>query len=247
MGEEITNGPVTLRQHMESILDEKDRALEMAGDEREKAASALRNEQYRREDMASREREKAAENLKIELARSIKEGDDRLREHISNQIMQINAALVSADKLEQARIHSVSEKFDLQQSNHETAQLKFEKEVSNRFETVNEFRASLDDLGKQMATRRETESNIANVADAVEKARQERQHQIDDLRGTLDELRSRLDVGAPQIPELQAFVNSNLGRREGVSSSTGMIIGGVGLIATVLTIVIVLANVFTGQ
>lgn len=252
MSNDVEN--VSLRQHMESILDEKDRALAMADGEREKAAAALRGEHQRAEDQAGREREKAAENLRVELARAIKEGDDRLREHIANQIMQINSALVSAEKLElerlsraDATISALSEKLEVVRQAAAIAQTKFEEDVRQRFANVNEFRDALDDLGKQMATRREMETAVANLTDQVAKAREERQHQIDDLRGTLDELRSRLDIGAPQIPELQAFVAANMGRREGVQASTGMVFGAIAGLAALLGIVIVLANVLTGQ
>lgn len=243
---------VELREYVEALLTEKDRAQSLADQERERSAAALRGERQRAEDRASEERERAAENLRVELARAIQEGDDRLREHIANQIMQIQSALTSADKLELERVDRLRAELNalgvlLQALREESAsaQEKFETSVHARFQQVNEFRGSLDDLGKQMATRREMEAAIINVNDKVDKAREERQHQIDDLRTTLDELRSRLDVGAPQIPELQAFVAAAVGRKEGVQMSTGLLFGGLGALGVVITIIIVLANVLT--
>lgn len=186
---------------------------------------ALMEEQRRAITTADSEREKAASALREGLAQQIQSGDAALRDHISNQIAQIKASLAAAER----------------------AMDKFETSVSERFATVNEFRGSLDDLGKQMATRRETESAIANVAEAVEKARQERQHQIDDLRTTLAELRSRLDVGAPQLPEIQQYIASQGGRQQGVSLSSGYFFAGLAALGTIIAIIIVIANALTGQ
>lgn len=222
---------VSLRQHVESILGEKDRALSMAESEREKAAAALRNEQQRREDQAGEEREKAASTLRVELARAIHEGDDRLREHIANQIMQIRDALISAEKLEverlarlDARVDSVAETQEvLRQAARET-QSEFKTDIKDRFANVNEFRNALDDLGKQMATRRELEA----------------------LGTALAELRSRIDVGPEQLQTLQSRADTAAGRQTGVQASTGMLFAAAAFIATVLGIVIVLSNVLTG-
>lgn len=219
---------VTLKEHVDVVLREKDRAIEMATEEREKAAHALR----------------------LEMERAVKEGDERLREHISNQIMQIKAALESAEKLETTRFDAnqtslagVAREQESLRLAQRDAQLKFERSVESRFAQVNEFRGSLDDLSKQMATRRELETAITNALDSVEKARQERQHQIEDVRQTLAELRSRLDVGAPQIPELQRFAATLGGRQEGVKLTTGILFGGLAAFAAVISIVVVVANV----
>jgi hypothetical protein len=45
---------------------------------------------------ATQEREKAAQALAVNMRQSIREGDDRLREHIENQVHQIQAALEAA-------------------------------------------------------------------------------------------------------------------------------------------------------
>lgn len=222
------SGEIELKEHMEVVLREKDRAIEMATEEREKAASALR----------------------LEMERAVREGDERLREHISNQIIQIKAALDSAEKLETTRFdmtqHSLSSVVREQEALRSTqrdAQMKFERSVESRFAQVNEFRGSLDDLSKQMATRRELETGITNLTALVEGSRIERQHQIDDIRLTLAEMRSRLDIGAPQIPELQRFAASVGGRQEGVKLTTGLLYGGLAALATVISIVVVLVNV----
>lgn len=211
-----------IKEFIEAILAEKDRALSMAGDEREKAAAALRNEQQRAIDRAAEEREKAAMNLRIELARSIEEGDARLREHIMNQVSQIQSALEAALR----------------------ASDKFEETVKARFTQVNEFRAALDDLGKQMATRREMETAVTNLADNIEKARTERQRSIEELQAAIQELRSRLDTGT-DLRHLQARLDLDTGRNEGVKASWGNMAALIAAAATTLGIVIVLTNVLT--
>lgn len=213
--------PKQVKQYFEAMLAQRDRALQMADDEREKSAAALRNEQQRALDQAERERTKSADNLKDELARAIAEGDDRLREHIEQQFRQIRAALESAEKLEMERlakagadINALAKRIEAARESAATAQSKFEKSVEKSFENVNEFREALTDLGKQMATRRELES----VAE------------------TLGELRSRLDVGPEQLRSLQSGADRNAGRAAGIDSSVALIITLAGLAIGVIAI-----------
>lgn len=182
---------------------------------------AMFREKDRALQMADHERELAANALRIELARAIEEGDARLREHIENQVAAIEAALIAAQR----------------------ATDKFEVSVHDRFAQVNEFRAALDDLGKQMATRRETEAQMHNLAENIDKARNERQHQIEELRSTLQELRSRLDTGT-DLRNLQARIDQTQGRTEGAKMTWGAMAGLLAAAATGLGIVIILANLY---
>lgn len=192
--------PEQVKEHVERLFSEKDRALQQADRERERAANALR----------------------VELARSIDEGDARLREHIQNQVAAIQAALVAAQR----------------------AIDKFEETVTARFQQVNEFRSALDDLGKTMATRRELETAVNNLAENIEKARSERQHQIEELRSMLQEMRSRLDTGT-DLRSLQARLDLGQGVREGSKATWGNIAALIAGTATILGIIIVLANALT--
>jgi chromosome segregation ATPase len=203
-----------VKEYVEKILAEKDRALEMASSEREKAASALRGEQTRAQDQASRERDKAAENLRVELARSINEGDERLREHVANQVKQIEAALKAAQREAD----------------------KFEDTVVARFEQVNEFRLSLDDLSKQMATRRELEQAMATNNGRYE-----------EIVKTLGEFRSRLDTGPEGLQSLQSRLDRYGGRHDGLSTSGRIVSGVVAVVGVIVTIVVLAANGFIGQ
>lgn len=133
---------VSLREYVEAILAEKGNAARVADDEREKSASALRDS----------------------LARAIAEGDERLREHIQNQIAQINAALTSSEALEVARVSALKSEFDarmtamdratdLQLAARDEAIDKADKAGEKRFDAVNEFRGQLADQQHTLVTR----------------------------------------------------------------------------------------------
>lgn len=222
-------------------------AQEVADDEREKAAAQLRSEQHRALDQANQEREKAAVQLRVELARAIAEGDDRLREHISNQIQQINAALISGEKLELERlarvdadVRSLAREQTLLRETSTAAQNKFENEVAARFTQVNEFRASLDDLGKAMATRRELESSQATS-----------QGRYEDLSKQLQELRSRLDTGPADLRLLQQRFDVGAGVDQGAVEARAASRSGItfaqGLLATAIAIVALIFGALTLQ
>lgn len=184
---------------------------------------AIYNESQKATELAAVEREKAAAALRDGLAQLISSGDAALRDHIANQISQIQAALLSADKLEIERILRLEDEIRAGR----LALDKFEGTVTARFTQVNEFRAALDDLGQQMATRRELETALTGVQDAVEKARQERQHQLDDMRSTITEMRSRLDTNSAEAinrealgataDKLQALIDRNSSDLSGLS------------------------------
>lgn len=129
---------ITLREHFDAVIEEMRRAGRMADEEREKSAQALRDS----------------------LDRAIHDGDDRLLDHITNQIAQVKAALDAERR----------------------GQDKFEHTVEKQFAQVNEFRGALDDLGKSMATRRELETLSSSVSETLK----EIQVQISELRSRLD-------------------------------------------------------------
>lgn len=122
----------TLKELMITLFEEKDRALKMADDEREKAANALRGEQQRAIDHADTEREKAAQILREALVQQIQTGDAALQQHIEDQIAQVGILIDSYTRLAGVQ-HEASEK----------AILKAENAAEKRFESVNEFRAQL--------------------------------------------------------------------------------------------------------
>lgn len=158
------------------------------------------------------------------------------------------------DKLELSRIALVDSKVValeqqvmLMAKMHHIAQDKFEHSVQRRFAQVNEFRGALNDLSTQMATRRELETAVSSLSATIDTAQRDRNHQLAELRDTLAELRSRIDVGAPQIPELQKYVASTIGQKQGVTESRAGLYMLIGTIGGLLGILIVVANLLTNH
>ncbi len=101
----------------------------------------------------------------------------------------------------------------------EMAQNKFEESVAHSFVQVNEFRGSLDDLGKNMATRRELESQVERLADANRSS-----------AAAIADLRSRIDVGPADLRLLQSRVDTSGGRQQGVTSTQQLLIALAGIL-----------------
>jgi hypothetical protein len=117
---------------------------------------------------------------------------------------------------------------------NQVAQDKFEATVISRFAQVNEFRGSLDDLGKNMATRRELEAFIVSYREAHEQ-----------LAEQVADLRSRLDIGPAGLAALQTGAATQVGRQQGVQFSTGLFFAGLAALGTLIGIIVVIANTLT--
>lgn len=229
---------IATKDYVEAILVEKDRALKMADDEREKAASALRGEQQRALDQAEREREKAASALRDELARAIQEGDDRLREHVANQINQIKGDLTSAEKLEMERVGGVTEKLagvqrevNLQAFAAKEAITKAEKATEDRFESVNEFRKEARAVRESQATA------LAVLASSLLP------------RETFDTFQKAQDEWRRQVEQrMERDLGREMGSKETKSTqgvAMGLIFGAAGFLFTIISIVLVVGDVLT--
>jgi DNA repair exonuclease SbcCD ATPase subunit len=124
----------------------------------------------------------------------------------------LEAALKNANELElervarvQAQVTAVSSSLTAALEDLQRAQGKFEEGVRERFTTVNEFRGSLDDLGKSMGTRRE-----------LEQAQEAFRSAHDALQREVNQLRSRVDVGPDGLRGLQERSDQDIGaQREG--------------------------------
>lgn len=180
-GEDVPNGTVPLRQYIEAIIHRQDRAIEVAEQEREKAANALR----------------------VELARAIEEGDRALRDHIEAQVQQIRSALESAELLEIERIGAVSARLEAQsrlanerleglqresellRETSERAIAKAEAATEKRFESVNEWR-------DQSADRERSYQEQAAALTAEFPRREVVDAQLNELRAMVLDLRDKL-------------------------------------------------------
>lgn len=103
---------------------------------------------------------------------------------------------------------------------------KFEETVAVNFIKTNEFRGSLEDLGKNMATRRELEALSKNMSD-----------QLDNISVKTNDLRSRIDIGPEEIRSLRSRADISSGERQGEARLWGMIIGVSGLVGTIVGLI----------
>lgn len=120
---------------------------------------------------------------------------------IVSQKEAINAALVSADK----------------------AVLKAESASEKRFESVNEFRATLSDQQRDMATKSEVDLRFRAVEDKLSESMKTRQTQIDAV--------------SARIYELAENMREQKGKASGMTGLWGLIIGGIGAAFGIASIV----------
>jgi chromosome segregation ATPase len=106
---------------------------------------------------------------------------------------------------------------------------KFENTVMIRFAQVNEFRGALDDLGKQMATRRELETLGSSM-----------QQRIDVNAEQLGNLRSRIDIGPAALGTLQARVDAGQGLAKGLNMSIGFLLTGILAFSSLVSVIVLL-------
>lgn len=203
----------SLHDHIEKIFEEKQRATEIAEREREKASQTLQVERNRATDVAEREREKAAQALSVTLAQAIREGDERLREHIQNQVEQINAALTSVEEKAIIRQEGTQQQIDNRFHYTETAVAKAEANNEKRFASVNEFRSQLSDQVTTFLPR--------EVAEA----------QLEELRKAMSTVHSRLDL-------IQGHGTGETETRSRQQVSIGQLIGIVSLVIAFAAILV---------
>lgn len=237
-----SNIVVSLREYVEAILVERDRALTMAGDEREKAADVLRQEQHRALTTAESEREKAASALRDTLAQAIREGDERLREHISNQVAQINATLESGELLEIERIRAVHDQlvaliegvtreFGQAQNAAQAAVAKAEQAQQRVNEGQNEFRQTLSDQATLLMPRKESEARHDETG-----------RQIREMRDEMSTLRTALAVGPSGLGLLEGRVDRSEGRRDGTAAIAASLIAVAGVLAVAAGVIVAIVT-----
>jgi hypothetical protein len=240
----LENLQAQLDRRFETLLREIEifrvHAQKELGDFKE-STSRVDADRVRALDQADTEREKAAEAFRRELARTILEGDERLREHIAAQREAIERALLAADLLERERIALIDAKVDanshalnLQAVAQKEAVSKAEAANEKRFESVNEWRAQSSDRERsQMEERaRLTESFLLKVVAETQFAA---------LTGRIDTLEARADTSQGIIVGNQASITN---RRQIINSTTQVLSVVVGLLS-ILIVVILATRGFT--
>ncbi len=154
------------------------------------------------------------------------DADEIARERVS----ALERLLVSEFKRLEDALTAQQRAVELLGNANSIAQDKFEATVRDGFVKQNEFRGSLDDLGKTMATRRELESVM-----------EEYRRNYGEITHALGEMRSRIDIGPAALVQLQSRADLSAGRQQGVGLSAnvaaflvGTLIAAAALIVTVV-------------
>jgi hypothetical protein len=183
-----------------------------------------------------KEREKAEQQAQVERQLAAAAVQQALQEAASASAKALEAALKNADELEKERVARVRDEVkevkasaDLAVRAAGVAQDKFETGVKERFSQVNEFRGSLDDLGKSMGTRRELET----LRDSIKVA-------TDSLGREVGELRSRIDIGPKDLRALQSRSEQLSGRQERGKEITAYIFSAVTVVVSLTAVLVTL-------
>ncbi len=124
-----------VKEYIEALLVEHQRATEMAERERSKAADALNTEKRAAATTAERERDKRAEALAVQLRMQMEQGDTALKDHIEQQIRQLESLLSSTRREIDIRVVEQQKAID-----------KSEGSYDKRFEGINALRGQMSDL-----------------------------------------------------------------------------------------------------
>ncbi|MDQ3276082.1 MAG: hypothetical protein M3Q39_13915 [Actinomycetota bacterium] len=244
LARETAGSQVELREYIERIFVEGQRATEMAEREREKAASALTTERYNAAETAEREREKSAQALRSGLDKAISAGDERLREHIFNQVAQIQEAMSSANGLEaerferaKAEVEALRREMRLIQNAAAEAVNKAEnsqKEINYR---GNQFRGQLADQAANLMPRKEVEALVNDM-----------RKRVDDLlpRETFDtavsSLERRITANTSSLDRTRGVGEGEDGARGRSEFATSTLIAVVVAAVSVIAVIVAIAN-----
>lgn len=127
------------------------------------------------------------------------------------------------------------------------AEEKFEQERDRRYSEVN--------LEKEKALKIKETADLAalQLAREIQQYKDEKANQLREqinsergLYATKGDLLAAMEKVEATVKPLSVFVQSQRGRREGVTVGTGFIVAALGTFATLITVIIVVARVFGG-
>lgn len=147
---------------------------------------------------------------KIYLESQIASLRDTFTAQIVSQKEAIGAAIASADK----------------------AVAKAETATEKRFESVNEFRKTLDDQSKDMQTKSEANLRFTALEERLTEAMRGVNSKIDTMRASLDQQHDGLEK---RLNDLSADAREVKGRGAGLNAGWVYLIGGIGLMATIIS------------
>ena len=150
-----------------------------------------------------------------------------LKEHFYSLITSNKNLSEAQDERLEELIKALNKRVELYHNTSRQAQDKFEANVAESFVKTNEFRKSLEDLGKNMATRRELETAITSINFTTK-----------EIGDQVNNLRSKIDVGNPNVATLQSRVDTSSGVRQGEGEVLSKIALILGIVATAITLII---------
>lgn len=150
-----------------------------------------------------------------------------LKEHLTDKISSNKELSESEDRRLNDAIKAGENAVKLLAEVNKIAQDKFEASVRGEFVKVNEFRGALEDLGKNMATRRELETAIGNITTTT-----------CDLAKQISDLRSRVDVGPTGLQTLQSRIDTTTGVKQGAEENWAKIVGIIAVTGVIIGIIV---------
>ena len=164
--------PVKLREYIEAILDEHQKANVLAAEEREKAAQALREQ----------------------LTDRIQAGDANLREHISAQVAQLATMVKHSEQLALTRHEALQREMKIQHDADQAAINKAESANEARFAAANEWRGQSAD--RERTQQEQIASFVATLTPLAksEAIEDKLAASIDRNRADIETLMKRMDL-----------------------------------------------------
>lgn len=208
---------VALREYVEALFTEGQRATEMAEREREKAAQALDAERRTSADMAERERSKAAEVQATKFATQIVQGDVALKDHIQQQIMQL-----------QIMLESTRREMELQFAAFQKAVDKSEGSYDKRFDGINELRAQMSDLISAHASALQSLTATLMPREVAE--------------SRIAEMSAKIDANTSRIDRMDGHDDGEAGFRQRGQFATSTLIAVAVAIVGFVSLVVIIAN-----
>jgi hypothetical protein len=161
--------------------------------------------------------------------------DDLIRmldERYVTQTKALDAAFVAQQTAMQTAFKSADTAVAAALLSAEKAVTKAEVASEKRFESVNEFRAQLNDQAATLLSRAEADARLQALGDKIE--------------SIADRSQERADLSIARIAELELRISSRLdvtqGRSLGLNAGWVYLLAGVGAIGTIVSIIIIIVN-----
>lgn len=139
-----------------------------------------------------------------------------------------------------AEVRRLDDLVGLIETERRLTQQRLEEGISERFKSVNEFRSSLEDLGKGMATRRELETGLAAVRTERNALVGTNDARLAVVTEQVGELRSRLDTGPGELHKLQSLSDQAIGAKTGSAAVVAYIFASVTVVVSLAAVAVTL-------